>query len=315
MRRPASGFTLVELLVVIAIIGILIGLLLPAVQAVREAARRARCTNNLKQIALALAHYQDACRVWPPGRMSCDGWTGDVCRNLPGAARPGTSGFVMILPQLELQTLYDSFEPFAKGAVYPGSPNDTPDGTTSGWRTDRIDRAIRTRPAIYVCPADNSAPIKDDSCATASYAFVQGSNGPSFGIDEVRVKHYNNGTFMYRTLLRPEDVSDGLSNTLFLGEVIAADTDQSANCWVVGARHLHSMRSTDNPLNTMPGEGVVVNLYGYKANGAFASRHWGGGFFAFGDGHVLFIAEVIDLKTYRALSTRAGQEILDSNSL
>ena len=73
-------------------------------------------------------------------------------------------------------------------------------------------------------------------------------------------------------------------------------------------RHTHTMRSTDNPLNTPPGKGVVVDLYGYKANGAFGSKHPGGANFAFGDGHVEFLSENINLPLYRALSTRAGKE-------
>ena len=80
----SRGFTLIELLVVVSIIGILIALLLPAVQAAREAARRAKCSNNLKQIALALNHYQTQNRVFPPGRMGCDGWLGSVCAGNPG---------------------------------------------------------------------------------------------------------------------------------------------------------------------------------------------------------------------------------------
>jgi hypothetical protein len=233
----------------------------------------------------------------------------DVCTNNPGWARPGTSGFVMLLPHLEQQALYDLLEPFAKGAVFPAHPNDVPDGTTTGWRTPEVDRVIRTRPPVFVCPSDTTEPMKGDN-ATGCYALVQGSNGPTYGIDQIKVKHYNNGMFLYRTVKSASDVKDGLSNTMFAGETIEGHTLESANCWTVAARHLHSMRSTDNPLNTPPGEGVTVNLYGYKANGAFASRHTGGAWFAFGDGRVDFLSENIDLKTYRALSTRAGGEAL-----
>jgi hypothetical protein len=156
------------------------------------------------------------------------------------------------------------------------------------------------------------------SCATGSYALCQGSRGPSYGIAQKAVKHYNNGMFNYRTSLRSRNVKDGLSHTMFVGEIVAGDTPESVNCWTIGSRHQHSMRSTDNPLNTMPGEGIFVEspagsgnpLYGYRVNGAFASRHPMGGQFVFGDGAVHFLSDNIDLATYQALSTRdAGDKI------
>lgn len=321
--RSLRGFTLVELLVVIAIIGILIALLLPAVQSVRETGRRAQCGNNLKQIALALAAYESTKRVFPPGRMGCDGWTRDVCTNNPGWRRPGTSGFVMILPNLELESLYNRFDPFAKGAVFPASPGDQSDGTTDGWRTTAIAEALTVRPEIFVCPSSVTLPTyRDTQNATGCYALVQGSRGPSYGISQTLVKHYNTGMFCYRTTWRRANVRDGMSNTMFVGETVEGHTIASANIWSLGARHLHSMRSTDNPLNTRPGEGVFVKvgggggtgddppLYGYRANGAFASDHPGGAQFAFGDGHIAFLSENIDLISYRALSTRDGGEVM-----
>src|SRR5436190_11975602 len=119
-RGTPRGFTLVELLVVIAIIGVLVALLLPAVQAAREAARRAQCTNNLKQIALATHTYVDSLMVYPTGRLGCDCWTDDVCGTRPSSTRPGTSGFVLLLPQLEQQVLYEKLG-FQKGAVAPAT--------------------------------------------------------------------------------------------------------------------------------------------------------------------------------------------------
>jgi prepilin-type processing-associated H-X9-DG protein len=306
----------VELLVVIAIIGILVAMLLPAVQSAREAARRMECSNKLKQLALALANYETAVKVFPPGRMGCDGWTQDVCKDNPGWKRPGTSGFVMILPQLEQQNLYDKMG-FEKGAVFPAAPNDTSDGTTNGWRTADVDLAIKTRPPVFVCPSDESKPTFDTTQdATGSYALSQGSWGPTYGIDQIKTKHYNNGMFHYRTVISVHEVRDGLSNTMMVGETIMNHTLESQNRWTLGARHLSSMRSTDNPLNTLPGTGVtVVDLYGYKANGAFGSRHPGGAMFAFGDGHVVFLSENVDLTTYRALSTRAGGEVINASEL
>ena len=306
MRRRYHAFTLVELLVVIAIIGILIALLLPAVQAAREAARRSQCTNNLKQIALALTNYHDSLRTYPPGRMGCDGWTSDVCTGQVGYQKPSTSGFVMILPYTELGTLYDQFEGFQRGAVYP-----LDDGTGTGWRTTAVDEAMKTRPAVFVCPSDVSGPMRG-SDATGSYALVHGSHGPSYGMDQVNLKHYNTGMFNYRTVYNTSAVLDGLSNTMYVGEVVEAHTQESSNRWTVGSRHLDSLRSTENPLNTPPGTGIVLDAYGYRCNGAFGSYHPGGGVFGFGDGHVTFISENIALSIYQALSTREGGEPISS---
>jgi prepilin-type processing-associated H-X9-DG protein len=108
-------------------------------------------------------------------------------------------------------------------------------------------------------------------------------------------------------------VTDGLSHTFFAGETIGNDQEPSLNRWMIGSRLLDSMRTTDYPLNTQPGQGLYLNAYGYIANGAFASNHPQGGNFAFGDGHVLFINENIDQPTYRGLSTIAGGEIVSAD--
>jgi prepilin-type N-terminal cleavage/methylation domain-containing protein/prepilin-type processing-associated H-X9-DG protein len=312
-RRHKPAFTLVELLVVIVIIAILISLLLPAVQTAREAMRRLACSNNLRQLAIAFTHYEEHYGHFPPGRESCDGWQQNVCAGLPGYKRPGTSGFVKILPMLELQNLYEQFEPFDNGALFPASPGGESDGTTNGWKTPQIAAALAIRPDVFVCPSSSTEPFYDDSSyATGCYAMVQGSQGPSFGIDQYRVKHYNNGMFLYRTLLTKASIRDGSSKTFLVGETVAGHTRESQNIWTRGDRHLNSMRSTDNPLNTMPGQGIYVTtggsstepLYGFKANGAFASEHPQGGNFVFADGHTMFFSEHIDHPTYQALSTR-----------
>jgi len=300
------GFTLVELLVVIAIIGILVALLLPAIQAAREAARRSECSNNLRQIALAAANYESAAKVFPPGRMGSD--CSDYYGLAPtsGAAmkrdmqRQGTSGFAMLLPTLELQQLYDQIG-WHMGSLNPANCGLGP--SAANWRTTipNVAEVLLTRPSVFVCPSSTDKKSLGE-WATGTYALSHGSNGPSQGISAaVKV---NNGMFVYIESYRIADCLDGLSNTFFVGEVVGSDTSNGANCWMIAGRHLDALRTTDNPLNTPVGAGVVYS----GANGAFASRHPGGGQFALGDGSVRFVNENVDLAIYRAASTRQGSE-------
>ncbi len=314
-RRPRcsrSAFTLVELLVVIAIIGVLVALLLPAVQAAREAARRSECSNNIRQIVLGLANYENARRVFPPGRMGSD-CSDYSSQGAPAPTsgpfmksdqqRPATSGFVMILPQIEQQSVYDQIG-FEGGAISPSNCGLGASG--AGW-TDLIPNwpeLQRTRPSTFVCPSSVDRPLNGD-WATSSYAFSTGSVGPSVGTGSAA--KVNNGMFIYINAHTVADCLDGLSNTFFVGEVIDSHTSDGRNRWMVAGRHRDSLRSTQNPLNTPTGQGIVHG----GNNSAFASRHPGGGNFGLGDGSVRFISETIDLAIYRALSTRAGSEVIN----
>jgi prepilin-type N-terminal cleavage/methylation domain-containing protein/prepilin-type processing-associated H-X9-DG protein len=303
---PRLGFTLVELLVVITIIGILIALLLPAVQAAREAARRAQCSNNLKQIGLAMANYESTNKSFPPGRVGCDApnQAPGFCRGT-ATASASTSAFVLLLPQMELTGIYNLFAPFARGALQPNAS----DSTTTGWNTPAVLQGMVTRPGVYVCPSDTSKPIAtfyDYTYPTAvgSYALVEGSIAATSG----QCKFYNNGMFMYARTRRANEVKDGLSNTMFVGESTENDSPAQPNIWTHAERDLESLRNTGVRLNTPP---PITGNY-MNANGAFSSRHPGGGQFLFGDGHVAFLNETIDflmdntnhrVGAYQALST------------
>lgn len=310
MRGPSlplkrRGFTLIELLVVIAIIAVLIALLLPAVQKVREAGARLRCTNNLKQVALAIASYEDVNKQYPHGRIGCDGITSGPCSGLPdpGPDRNGASGFIEILPYLEATNLYQSF-----------NPNDLPWGINSTTWVASNAAGIQARPSFYVCRSDTSQPFivsNGLNAATGSYALVHGQLGPSQGISAT-LKVNNTGMFNYKATLPLQEMFDGTSTMMIVGEVIDAHTNLSTNIWTLASRHESCLRSTENPLNTPPGTGITTSPYGVPLFGGFGSKHPGGGNFAFADGHVQFISDRIALSTYKALSTRAGGEAVSA---
>jgi prepilin-type N-terminal cleavage/methylation domain-containing protein/prepilin-type processing-associated H-X9-DG protein len=298
MPPARRGFTLVELLVVIAIIGILIALLLPAIQATRESARRMTCSNNLKQICLGFSTYETALRAYPKGRLGCDGPSGTICSTDPGL---GASGFVHILPYIELNALYKMMDL----------------KILWGWRAQMgpVNRAaVGQRPAVFACPSDPAKPTiltYEDTgtggpfpAGTTSYAMSSGTLGP---IDP-NMKLNNNGVFFYRRAMTRKEIIDGLSHTFFAGEIYAADTPESEAYWAYGARD-QTLRYTANPLNTPWGTGNPIwNPYGANLNGAFGSKHRGGANFAYGDGHVDFLSENIAFRTYQALSTRDGRD-------
>jgi prepilin-type N-terminal cleavage/methylation domain-containing protein/prepilin-type processing-associated H-X9-DG protein len=321
------GFTLVELLVVIAIIGILVALLLPAVQAARAAARRAECTNNLKQIAVAMANYESTNREFPPGRIGCDNAIVEpLCgANVMCAGRSRGSGFVLILPMLELESLYDLVASTVH-MIMPTGAGDASnlDPSCSGWKTPGYEQFIASRPEVFVCPADTALPIYnldnlkkfDTKWATGSYAMMSGTLGPtSFSTSGPNAcAYFNDGVFIYKRDHKVKHILDGLSHTLFVGETVDGHTPEAINRWTTASRIEDALRSAENPPNTFPGEGIFIDdgsgnpLYGVKYNGAFASRHPGGTHFTFGDGHVIFMNENIDIATYWALATRASED-------
>ncbi|MGL6076592.1 MAG: DUF1559 domain-containing protein [Fimbriiglobus sp.] len=301
--RIRRAFTLIELLVVIAIIAILIGLLLPAVQKVREAAARSKCQNNLKQMALAVNAYEGAQMMFPPGRGGCDGIMDAPWCNLDTPVqRTGASMFLYILPFVEQDNVFRSFD-----------QNDLPYNQGSTWQAKSTQ--IQARPPVYVCPSDTSLPSVASAgmqVATSSYAVVHGQVGPSVGL-ATSMKLNNTGMFNYKRRHPRADLIDGASNTMIIGETIDNhNTALSINIWAQASRQESCMRSTQNPLNTKPGTGITMSPYGIPISGAFGSKHSQGGNFAFADGHVSFLSDNIDLPTYRALSTKAGFEVVST---
>ena len=315
-----SGFTLVELLVVIAIIGILVALLLPAVQAAREAARRSQCSNHLKQFGLAFLNHESNQKVFPAGRYGCDATGTRDCDAFTIQQRVGPSAFVAILPQLEEEALYEQFAQ----DNFDGGPWVTKVGGDVAW-LPRYAEAIAARPGVFLCPSDDSLPcceVSSDAvvvgeshflgraatcAATGNYALCAGTNGPphtTWGA----IKHDNNGAFVYVQKFPVRKFTDGLGTTFFVGEAIETHTLNNALVWNLGYRH-SSLRSTVNPINTPPGFPIYTSLYNRRLNGAFQSKHAGGAQFVFGDAHVEFVNESISQTAYNALATRAGADL------
>lgn len=311
------GFTLVELLVVIAIIGVLVALLLPAVQQAREAARRMQCSNNLKQMGLAVHNFHDTYLVIPassyPQRPS----------NSPTPASQWKysrfSGFVALLPQLEQQTFYDALNTFAD---YEHEDNVL------------VEQSIEPLP-VWFCPsrrAPERTPTGDtprSSRHRGDYAMCGGGELPDGTWSHVNgviaVTPNSNGFF-----LRPEvgplgeiwkkpgtitfaNITDGLSNTIALGEKrteefrdASGDLIDTVNQNTADGGHYlwghFNGRNTRSPMN-----GPVISTYGnFDAN--FGSRHPGGCMFLFGDGSVRFVPETVNHRTYQLLAARNSGE-------
>ena len=328
-QHPPSGFTLVELLVVIAIIGLLVGLLLPAVQAARETARRTQCTNNLKQIGLALQNYHDTHGCFPPGYL--DG--NKVPTNTPDLdVGPGWGWAAFVLPYLEQGNFYNQIN-FSQG-IGVGSVNAT--------------IAQQALPA-YQCPSDplqDTIPIYDSSMSTvianvahSNYVgcngweecyWNAGGAGDGSGADGLAggLGQSGNGLFYRNSHYTVANVTDGLSNSIFVGE---RSSDHSPSTWTgaVTGGLCPAWMAGQIPNSAPPGPAYDNTDYAEAlvlahGNGThlpsadfpifdpdtFYSMHSGrGANFLFGDGSVRFLTSSIDPNTYQYLCTIAGGEV------
>jgi prepilin-type N-terminal cleavage/methylation domain-containing protein/prepilin-type processing-associated H-X9-DG protein len=289
------GFTLVELLVVIAIIGILIALLLPAVQAAREAARRMQCSNNLKQIGLAIHNYATAYREYFPV-----GGTGSAKHGL----------FTTLLPYLEMKPLYDQID----------------------WTLSTYDCPARyTAVAAYVCPSYPNAAVYRDMTnhhMNGAVTTYQGTAGtPRTGEDAVSAPANGdipkNGLFGWQLIRRFGDVTDGLSNTLAVGEFVHRDrvagsgsnnfqpAPGNVRAWILGGCNTGSLGSyTCKAILYSPNTQIDRVNDGAKFNYLpMGSHHPGGVNFLLADGSVTFLPESFDLTTYQNMATCSGGEI------
>ena len=329
-----SAYTVVELLVVISIIGILVGMLMPAIQSAREAARRMQCSNNLRQFGLALQNYESVHQVLPPAIVLGD--------NPQNPFRPFISrSHLLLLPYFEQGNLAQLADPTVPAADQPIS-------------------VLQAQVAVFHCPSDPPRTVQLPSLTRIGYpeTYATSSYGECKGYDDSICTTTGKGFvppgpnnesgifYSYNTKVRTNDISDGSSNTIAIGEAASGfnlafglgskqRTEVTAgHSWAIGipaaspgiALGIHfasGMCSTVEKLNKGPvtdSSSDILHPFdcrpsyrggpNYVSN--FRSFHKGGAYFLFGDGHVSFISESIDEKVYHALSTMRGGDAVSS---
>ena len=310
-----KGFTLIELLVVIAIIAVLIGLLLPAVQKVRDAAARLQCTNNLKQIGLAMMNYESTYNRFPAGYLDNMTMSPIVSSLINPVPNPdpiiGWGWGALILPYLEQETLYKSIN------INSINMNNTSAAAVAFRKT-----VIKG----FLCPSDDtglntftvSGTGGNFELAKCSYAGVNGQEELA-DIDCA----VGSGMFLRGRGVSIAEVTDGLSNTLFVGERSSKSKPATLPgvCTWVGALPggdldgespaLFVLGHTGTPPNPVTGDPLDAHTPNSPTPHVedFTSKHSGGVNFLFGDGSVRFITDSIDGQTWVKLGTRQGGEV------
>lgn len=315
MRRSRSGFTLIELLVVIAIIAVLMGLLLPAVQKVREAANRMKCTNNLKQLCLANHNYHGTYNTFPQGRTFPNG--------------SSFSAHSRLLPYLEQDNVYKLID------------------FTVPWSDPKNAAACAARVPSFVCPTDVALSVPPDLAPT-SYRINEGTSlvmwyGPSDSAGVNNSMPPPNGPFFVNGPYAIADIRDGTCSTAAFSEHVLGDFSNSAateksdtfrpgtypsdpdqavaNCEAVdirdlgkqgysnvGAPWLYGYHSTTSYWHIGPPNSRSCMYPPSRIMTSANSYHAGGVNVGFCDGSVRFITNNVDLMMWRAMGTRAGGE-------
>jgi prepilin-type N-terminal cleavage/methylation domain-containing protein/prepilin-type processing-associated H-X9-DG protein len=337
MRR--NGFTLIELLVVIAIIAVLIGLLLPAVQKVREAANRMSCSNNLKQLGVASHAYHDVFKRFPPGTNL------PAALLLPNATPPSRtpiplvpgqsfSLFTALLPYIEQGNLAQVLNNVGTGTLpktITVSMRDEPGNDSQYNNCKGTDSPGATIIKTFLCPSDVA--IKQTTWASGNVNYYFGAN--TYGGNAGIVAFYfdamsQDGVFYINSSVRIGDITDGTSNTFLFGERNRIDPtylilsqsstmdNRSGWAWAnqYGGFDYLFGATRSRPINWLLPVGVT-NDPGYILQddriNVYGSQHSGGANFCFADGSVKFVSDSIPVKTVQALSTRAGGEVIDQS--
>jgi prepilin-type N-terminal cleavage/methylation domain-containing protein/prepilin-type processing-associated H-X9-DG protein len=301
--RLDRGFTLIELLVVIAIIGVLVALLLPAVQAAREAARRAQCVNNFKQIGLAIHNYEGTHQTLPGGYVS----TFDALGTDLG---PGWGWASMLLPRLEQSSLFGALN-FSVGIEVPA--NLTARLTIVSGFLCPSDRVESSWPAVSRDPATGAVYQTICSVAPSNYVGMSGVSEP--GPD-------GEGLFFRNSSIAFRDITDGLSQTIAVGERAHLLGVATWSGSVTGAYLFDDDGDSIGSADVETGPGMILGHSGEgigpgssrsEPNQFYSLHAPRGANFLFADGHVAFLKATMNYKSYVALSTRAGNESISGD--
>ncbi len=311
-NRRRLAFTLIELLVVIAIIGILVSLLLPAVQQIREAARRTQCANQLKQQSLAMLQYEEANR-----------------RYAPGFTYPHNAMWsAFILPYIDAGNLYDTLD---VEDFWAEATTSTPGNT----------KALEQVLPVFLCPSAAIEPSQFDASMGANRVYScylacasglrdrEAGDLPWCGMNRYEGYPESDGIFFMNSAVRHAEITDGTSHTVLIGETLPdqdffdidfSDNVQKVDHWIIGSSEMRNY-----PMALTTGSNEVSECLGSTAcppnslrlpdapidhkELCFGSAHSAGMNISFADGHISFLADTIDLGIYSALGTRAGGEL------
>lgn len=325
LSRYRVGFTLIELLVVIAIIAILIALLVPAVQKVREAAARTQCQNNLKQMGLALQSYHDVYKVFPPAKINSGSYGPYNGSNSYYPSKPyvyNHTGFVLLLPYLEQGALYQQYDfeyPSSNCNWNTGGATLANGGINAGNAT-----VVGTYLAVYHCPTDRFPPVENEA-GTGPYARTNARRSNylfNCGQTNDYSSNYNPGTlqagaFGNNGAAKLVQIRDGTSNSIAIGESRQEHTYSGYGPYWGSGTHT-AVQGYTGPVwaATLPPDGFNVNFpWGRLVDGytdrraylqyawGFGSWHTGGANFVFCDGTVRFIQDSISFPLFQALNT------------